>query len=47
MEPLLADKRSSGEDQDWSEEARLREIEILTEALKLESKAIAEIENAL
>jgi hypothetical protein len=47
LESLLADKRKSGEEQDWSEEARLREIDILTEALKLESEAIAEIENSL
>lgn len=47
LEPLLADKRESGEEQDWSAEARLREIEVLTEALKLESRAIAEIESAL
>lgn len=47
LEPLLEDKQNPGEEQDWSKKALLKEIEILTEALKLESEAIAEIEKAL
>ncbi|MBD3182845.1 hypothetical protein GF312_11180 [Candidatus Poribacteria bacterium] len=47
LEALLDDKWNSGEEQSRSEEVRLQEIRILKEALKLESKAISEIESIM
>lgn len=47
LEPLVKDRREAAGERDWSEAARQKEIEVLTEARKLDAAAIAEIEKAL
>ncbi|MGD8239920.1 MAG: hypothetical protein PVH68_15295 [Armatimonadota bacterium] len=46
LETLLADRRAAKKAEDWSEEARRREADILTQAIRLETEAIAAIEKA-
>ena len=47
LEPLLEEKRADIQLLDWSADSRQKEIDVLTQAREIESKAIAELERAL